>query len=264
MYRKRDKSDYIVQNVDLAFDILFYIAKKNIVKLKDLEEKFLVSPQTLEKILEILIIRGYINYNKRKKMYALGIKNFELGQSYLLHAEIRRQARPYLQKLATEFNENVYLAAKSNFEIVYIDAYEVNRDVVVKSRVGRLLPMYASASGKIHLAYMDKEDLDEFFKEVKLEKFTENTITEKEKLLQEIEETRKRGYAIDNEEWEKEVRCISVPVRNYTADVVAAITLSAPSFRLPFNLLHGKMKDLFLEVSNELSEKLGYSKEIQL
>ncbi|MCX7759701.1 MAG: IclR family transcriptional regulator [Hydrogenothermaceae bacterium] len=264
MHRKRDKSDYIVQNVDLAFDILFYIAKKNSVKLKDLEDKFLISPQTLEKIIEILIIRGYIDYNRRKKLYTLGIKNFELGQSYLLHGEIRRQARPYLQKLAAEFNENVYLAARSNFEIVYIDAYEVNRNVVVKSRVGRLLPMYASASGKIHLAYMDKEDLEEFFKEVKLEKFTENTITDREKLLQEIEETRKRGYAVDNEEWEKEVRCISVPVRNYTGDVVAAITLSAPSFRLPFNLLHGKMKDLFLEASNELSEKLGYSKEIQL
>lgn len=264
MHRKRDKADYIVQNVDLAFDILFYIAKRNSIKLRDIEEKFNVSPQTLEKILEILIIRGYIECNKRKKIYTLGIKNFELGQSYLIHGEIRKQARPYLQKLANEFGENVYLAARSNFEIVYIDAFEVQRNVVVKSRVGRLLPMYASASGKIHLSYMDKEDLEEFFKEVTLEKFTENTITDRESLLRELEETRKRGYAVDNEEWEIEVRCISVPVRDYSGDVVAALTLSAPSFRLPFNLLHGKMKDRFLEAAEDLSEKLGYSKEIQL
>lgn len=264
MYRKREKSDYIVQNVGLSFDILFYIAKKNSVKLKDLEDKFFVSSQALEKILEILIIRGYLDYNKRKKQYTLGIKNFELGQSYLSHGEIRRQARPYLQNLATEFNENVYLATRSNFEIVYIDAYEVSRNVIVKSRVGRLLPMYASASGKIHLAYMDNEDVEEFFREIKLEKFTENTIVDKQKLLEEIVLTRERGYAIDNEEWEKEVRCISVPVRNYTGDVVAAITLSAPSFRLPFDTLHGKIREKFLEASDELSEKLGYSKEIQL
>lgn len=264
MHRKREKSDYIVQNVDLAFDILFYVAKKNSIKLRDIEERFNISPQTLEKILEILIIRGYLDYNKRRKIYTLGIKNFELGQSYLLHGEIRKQARPYLQKLANEFGENVYLATKSNFEIVYIDAFEVQRNVVVKSRVGRLLPMYASASGKIHLAYMDKEDLEEFFKEVKLEKFTENTITDREKLLEELRQTREKGYAVDNEEWEKEVRCISVPVRNYTGDVIAALTLSAPSFRLPFNLLTGKIKDSFLEASEELSEKLGYSKEVQL
>lgn len=264
MHRKREKSDYIVQNVDLAFDILFYIAKRNSIKFRDIEEKFNVSPQTLEKVLEILIIRGYLEYNKRKKIYTLGIKNFELGQSYLIHGEIRKQARPYLQKLANEFGENVYLAAKSNFEIVYIDAFEVQRNVVVKSRVGRLLPMYASASGKIHLAYMDREDLEEFFREVKLEKFTENTITDRDSLLKELEETRSRGYAVDNEEWETEVRCISVPVRDYSGDVVAALTLSAPSFRLPFSLLHGKMKDRFLEASEELSEKLGYSKEIQL
>lgn len=264
MHRKREKSDYIVQNVDLAFDILFYIAKRNSIKFRDIEEKFNVSPQTLEKVLEILIIRGYLEYNKRKKIYTLGIKNFELGQSYLIHGEIRKQARPYLQKLANEFGENVYLAAKSNFEIVYIDAFEVQRNVVVKSRVGRLLPMYASASGKIHLAYMDREDLEEFFREVKLEKFTENTITDRDSLLKELEETRSRGYAVDNEEWETEVRCISVPVRDYSGDVIAALTLSAPSFRLPFSLLHGKMKDRFLEASEELSEKLGYSKEIQL
>lgn len=264
MHRKREKSDYIVQNVNLAFDILLYIAKRQNIKLKDLEEKFQISSANLEKILETLIIRGYLDYNKRKKIYSLGIKNFELGHSYLFHTEIRKQAKPFLQMIAQEFKENVYLAIRSGFEIVYIDSYEVPRNVVVKSRVGRLLPMYASASGKVHLAFMDKEDLDEFFKEVKLEKFTENTITNKSELLQELQEVRKNGYAIDNEEWEKEVRCISVPVRDYTGNVVAAVTLSAPSYRMPFNLVHGKMKDYFLKVSEELSEKLGYSKEIQI
>ncbi|ACN98579.1 IclR family transcriptional regulator [Sulfurihydrogenibium azorense] len=264
MHRKREKSDYIVHNVDLAFDILFYIARKQSVKTKDLEEKFNVSPTTLEKILETLVIRGYLDFNKRKKLYTLGIKNFELGHSYLSHSEIRRQARPFLQKLSEEFQENVYLATRSGFEIVYIDVYEVERNVVVKSRVGRLLPMYASASGKVHLAFMEKEEIEEFFREVKLERFTENTITDKNLLLKELEEVRKKGYAIDNEEWEKEVRCLSVPVRDYTGDVVAALTLSAPAFRLSFNLLHGKMKDSFLKASEELSEKLGYSKEIQL
>jgi len=264
MHRKREKSDYVVQNIDLAFDILFYIARKQSVKIKDLEEKFSVSTNTLEKILETLVMRGYLDFNKRKKIFTLGIKNFELGNSYISHSEIRRQARPYLQKLAEEFQENVYLATRSGFEIVYIDIYEVPRNVVVKSRVGRLLPMYASASGKVHLAFMEKEDLEEFFKEVKLEKFTENTITDKNLLLKELEEVRKKGYAIDNEEWEKEVRCLSVPVRDYSGDVVAALTLSAPSFRLSFDLIHGKMKDKFKKASEELSEKLGYSKEIQL
>ncbi|MGC8942055.1 MAG: IclR family transcriptional regulator [Sulfurihydrogenibium sp.] len=264
MHRKREKSDYVVQNIDLAFDILFYIARKQSVKIKDLEEKFSVSTNTLEKILETLVMRGYLDFNKRKKIFTLGIKNFELGNSYISHSEIRRQARPYLQKLAEEFQENVYLATRSGFEIVYIDIYEVPRNVAVKSRVGRLLPMYASASGKVHLAFMEKEDLEEFFKEVKLEKFTENTITDKNLLLKELEEVRKKGYAIDNEEWEKEVRCLSVPVRDYSGDVVAALTLSAPSFRLSFDLIHGKMKDKFKKASEELSEKLGYSKEIQL
>ncbi|HEV09177.1 MAG TPA: IclR family transcriptional regulator, partial [Sulfurihydrogenibium azorense] len=64
MHRKREKSDYVVQNIDLAFEILFYIARKQSVKIKDLEEKFSVSTNTLEKILETLVMRGYLDFNK--------------------------------------------------------------------------------------------------------------------------------------------------------------------------------------------------------
>jgi len=262
--KKREKTDYIVQHVDIAFDILLLLAKKAPLKLKEIEEKLNVSSNQIEKILEILIERGYVDFNRRKKVYYLGIKNFEIGHSYLSHTEIRDIAKPYLQKLSETVNENIYLAIRSGFEIVYIDAYEVNRSVVVKSRVGRLLPMYASASGKVHLADMEPEELEEFFKEVKFVPYTENTITDKEKLIEQLQEVKKNGFAIDNEEWEKEVRCLSVPVRNYTGKVVAAVTLSFPAYRISFDKLLTEIKDLFIDTANQLSEKLGYSKELFL
>ncbi len=261
MYRKRTKKDYIVHNVALAFDILFFIAKNSEVSLEEIEKNIDASLYQIEKILEVLINRGYVNYNPKRKTYSLGIKNFEVGYSYLSHVDLRNIARPYLQYLGEKFQENVYLAVRSGFEIVYIDAYEVNRPVVVKSRVGRLLPLYASASGKIHLADMDEDELEEFFREEKLVPYTSKTITDKEELLKHIRMVKENGYAIDDEEWEEEVRCLSVPVRDHTGRVVAAMTLSAPSWRIPYEELTGKVKDEFIKKSEELSERLGYTQE---
>ncbi len=260
MQRKRNKGQYVVHNVETAFKILFFLAENPNVSLKQIKQHIKGSPQQIDKILEVLVEKGYIYFNKKQKTYSLGVKNFELGHSYLSHIEIRKISRPYLQKLGDEINENVYLATMSNWEVVYIDAYEIDRPVMVKSRVGKLLPAYASASGKIHLAYLSEDELEEFFKEVEFRKFTPKTITDRDEFLKHLKEVREKGYAIDDEEWEKEVRCLSVPIRNYSGKVIAAITLSAPAYRLPFEKIN-EIKDKFLQTSAEISEKLGYYQE---
>ncbi|NPA54460.1 MAG: IclR family transcriptional regulator [Aquificae bacterium] len=259
MRRKRTKNEYIVHNVDSAFDILFFIAKNPQSTILDIEENVDISHQQTEKILDVLVNRGYVNYNKKKKTYSLGIRNFEVGHSYLTHVDLRKIAKPYLQELGEKYQENIYLAIRSGYEIVYIDAYEIDRPVLVKSRVGKLLPMYASASGKIHLADMDEEELEDFFRHVKLVPFTKKTITDKDKLLKHLEEVKQNGFAIDDEEWEDEVRCLSVPVRDYTGKVAAGITLSAPSYRIPKEKLINEVKEDFLQKVKELSERLGYT-----
>ena len=258
MNRKRKKKDYIVHNVDITFEVLFALAKNPNSSFNQLKESVKTSKNQLEKILSILTTRGYVDYNPKHETYSLGIKNFELGYSYLYHIDIREIAKPYLQELGETFKENVYLAIRSGWEIVYIDSYEIDRPVMVKSRVGKLLPMYASASGKIHLAFMEENELEEFFKNVELKAYTDKTITDEKTLREHLEKVKKEFYAIDDEEWEKEVRCLSVPVWDYKGEVAAAITLSAPSFRIPYSKLI-EIKDTFLEKSKELSERLGYS-----
>jgi DNA-binding IclR family transcriptional regulator len=120
--------------------------------------------------------------------------------------------------------------------------------------------MYASASGKVHLAFMEESELDEFFASVQLIPYTPKTITDENILRKHLQEVREKGYAIDDEEWENEVRCLSVPVFDYKGEVAAAITLSGPSFRVTYDKIL-QIKDLFIEKSKELSESLGYSEE---
>ena len=261
MQRKREKKEYIVHNIDTAFEILFLISHRGNLNLKEIEKEIKISSSQLKKIVNILVNRDYLIFDKKRKSYSLGIKNFEVGYSYLSHVEIRRIARPFLMELGEKFKENVYLAIRSAWEIVYIDAFEVDRPVTVKSRIGKLLPMYASASGKVILSYMDEEELEEFFEEVKLIPFTNKTITNRDQLINHLKRVRDWGFAIDNEEWEYEVKCISVPIWDYTGKIVAAITLSAPSYRLSKEKIF-EIKDIFKEKAKKLSEKLGYSEEL--
>ena len=256
--RHRDRQSYIVQHLYLAFKILYLMAEEGEKSRSEISKHFNENENQIFKILETLEKRGYVQFNKKRNKYFLGIKNFEIGQEYLKKLELRKLAYPYLKYLSEKFKETVYLAVKSNFEIVYIEAHEVKRPVLVKSRLGRLLPMYASASGKVHLANMSELELEEFFKDVKLISYTKKTITDKSRLLEEIEKVRKNGFAIDDEEFEEEVRCISVPVKNFKNEVVGAITLSAPSFRMPKEKLLTEIKDEFIDKVNELSYKLGF------
>jgi len=259
MHEEFEGNNYKVKSVDLAFDILFKISEERFLTLSQLSKIFQIKEKKIKEILDTLIKRGYLHFNTKNNSYSLGIKNFEIGQSYLNNLDLRKLAKNYLKYLAEKFNETVYLAVRSNFEIVYMDSYEVNRTVSVKSRLGKLLPMYASASGKVHLADMSKTELEEFFKEVELKKFTPKTITDKETLLKHIEEVKKNGYAIDDEEWEEEVRCLSVPVKNYKNNVIAAITISAPSFRVSKEKLINEVKDEMIKKAEELSRELGYN-----
>jgi len=252
-------NNYKVKSVDLAFDILFKISEKKSLSLPKISEIFKIKEKKVQGILETLLKRGYLSFNKKNNTYSLGIKNFEVGQAYLDNLDLRKLAKGYLKYIAEKFNETVYLAVRSNFEIVYMDSYEVNRTVSVKSRLGKLLPMYASASGKVHLADMSETELEEFFKEVELKKYTPKTITDKEILKKHIEEVKRNGYAIDDEEWEEEVRCLSVPVKNYKNNVVAAITISAPSFRVSKEKLINEVKDEMIKKAEELSRELGYN-----
>ena len=256
--RHRDRQTYIVQHLYLAFKILYLMAEEGEKKKSEISKHFNENENQISKILETLEKRGYVQFNKRKEKYFLGIKNFEIGQAYLKKLELRKLAFPYLKYLSEKFKETVYLAVKSSFEVVYIEAYEVKRPVLVKSRLGRLLPMYASASGKVHLANMSELELEEFFKDVKLIPYTKKTIIDKDRLVKEIQSVKESGFAIDDEEFEEEVRCISVPVKNFKNDVVGAITLSAPSFRMSKEKLITEIKDEFMEKVNELSCKLGY------
>lgn len=251
----RDKSFYLIQNVDHALRILFLIEEEP-RSVEDLQKETGLKPERIERILETFVEREWVSYQEESGKYMLGVKCFELGRAYFEHLDVRNLARPILRKVVERLKENSYLTTRIGYEVLYIEKQEVEREVGILSRFGRVLPMYASASGKVFLAYFDERELEDYFRKVRWVKYTDRTKTPDE-IKEELEEIRKKGYSVNIGEYEEDVVSIAAPVFDYAGKVNYTVSVVAPAHRVPEEVLLTKFKDVVVESAEELSKRLG-------
>ena len=258
---KRDKHDYTIQSVIHALDILeaFRGASADDLGVTELAERLNLHKNNVFRLLATLETRGYIEQNKLTGNYRLGIRTFEMGQCFLSQTGLLKQARPVIEDLVRKCNESAYLAVLQCDRVVYLDIAETSQSVRVANRVGHLLPAYCTAVGKVQLAYLSQEELDRIFARPKLEKFTPNTIIDREELLEHLKEVARKGYALDIEEYEDEVMCVSVPVMDYTGRVVAGICISGPGCRMTRKRMEAELLPLLKTAAQDISRRLGHN-----
>ena len=256
---KREKSSYIIQSVAHALDLLEeFSGDVNELGVTELSRRLKLHKNNVFRLLATLEAKGYVEQNKITENYRLGLKALELGQRYIKQVGLIKQAKPFLEEIVNKVNETTYLGILRDGFAVYLDAVEAKRTVRVVSRVGLRLPAHCSAIGKAQVAYLSESELERIFPNKTLEKFTENTITDREKLFEHLKEVREKGYAIDNEEYEKEVKCVGVPIFDYTGRVVGGISVSGPAYRMTDERLEEEIIPVVKEVGGKISRKLGY------
>ncbi len=164
--RRKDKTEYVVHAVDRALDILesFGYSKEEL-GVTELSNKLKLPKNNVFRLLATLECRGYIEQDRRSGNYRLGIKTFEVGNVFLHHLGLRRQARPVLEDLVAKCNETAYLAVIDGPEVVYILMQETAHTVRVASRMGHRLPAYCTAGGKVQLAHESQERFGEIFRD---------------------------------------------------------------------------------------------------
>lgn len=202
--------------------------------------------------------RGYVEQNPKTENYRLGLKVFEMAQVYLHKSGLVRHARPVLLDMVSKCNESAYISILSQGEVVYLDLVEGRQVVKLIARVGRRLPSYCTAAGKIQLAYQSEDDLERLFKDRPLERHTPTTVADFGSLLEELASCAERGYAIDNQEYEDEVKCVAAPVRDYTRRVVAGVSIAGPSYRMDDVRIREELVPLSVRAAEAISGKLGY------
>jgi IclR family KDG regulon transcriptional repressor len=257
---KREKTDYIIQSVVHALDIIeSFKGCKEDQGVTELAKRLRLHKNNVFRLLATLETRGYIEQNKLNGNYHLGVKTFEMGQVFIAQTGLLKQARPVMDDLVHLCNETVYVGVLRGDRVVYLDIAETTQSVRVANRVGTLLPAYCTAVGKAQLAYLGEDELDKIFVKAKLQAYTKNTITEKDKLKAHLKEVAKKGYALDLEELEPDVFCIGVPVLDYTGSVVAGMCISGPGCRMGKKRMETELLPLVKSAGMEVSKRLGYN-----
>ena len=183
------------------------------------------------RIIKNLENAGYLEKDPDTLKYKLGSKIYYLGSLAEPHTNVRKTARPFLQKLNEECDETVHLAVLHRGEALYLDKIEGKKTIRVITSIGMKLPAHCSGVGKVLLADLSEQGLEEIIREKGLPRRTANTITDPKKLRAELAQIRQQGYAIDCEEIEEGLECAAAPVRNSKGEVVAAVSVSVPRDR---------------------------------
>jgi DNA-binding IclR family transcriptional regulator len=163
---------------------------------------------------------------------------------------------PVMESIATSINETVQLASLDGLENVYLAKVDSSHPLRLQSEVGRRLYSHATGLGKVLLAHLAYDDLIGRLATTTLPHFTSNTVTDPERLLEELARVRERGFAIDAEEYTPGLCCVAVPVHHSSGRVIAAISFSLPLTRADMGLLSTALC-LLAEGSLRITQRLG-------
>jgi DNA-binding IclR family transcriptional regulator len=258
------KPSNLVQALERAFSILDILGQSpQGISIRDLSSKISLPKGTTHRLLSSLSYFGYVRQDSKTRNYFLGFKLVELGNLLLSQLDLRKEAEPFLTDLAERTKETVHMVFLDRGEIVYIDKVELDHNpsgLRMASRVGLRNPAHSSAVGKVLLSHLPEEELNHLIKEKGLTKRTENTITDPIQLKEHLKTVRSQGYAIDDEENEKGIRCVAAPLYNEIGKVVAAISISAPAFRVTKKVIQESLKREVMETAFKISQRLGFSR----
>ncbi len=199
--------------------------------LKQLAMETRLHPSTAHRILNVMV-RNRVVDRVEPGTYRLGMRLLELGALVRSRISIRQEALPYMQELHQQLGETVNLSVRHDDEVIYVERTSSGTQMMrVVQIIGARAPLHITAVGKIFLAADGPEKCLEYARRTGLPKFTDNTHTDQASLLKEIERARQFGYALDNEEAEKGISCVGAGICNDEGQLVAGLSVSAPSER---------------------------------
>jgi IclR family transcriptional regulator, pca regulon regulatory protein len=185
-----------------------------------------------------LITLEYLGYvTSDRKMYALTPKVLRLGQSYMHSARLPRIVQPELHKLAYGLKEASSAGVLEGADVICIAATSAGRVVSSTLQPGTRVPAYCTANGRVLLSSLPQADLDAWIAKQTFAPLTPSTITNPDRLRAEIARARQQGYATVDQELELGLRTISVPLKSYRGEVLAAMNISVHAARVSMDQL---------------------------
>lgn len=247
-----------VQSAERIFQVMEMLADNGEMGLMELSAALGLHKSTVHRLLMSLIYMGYAKQDETTQKYMLSYKVVNMAGKVLDRTDVLQVAKPYMERLSDLSGETVHLVQRDENNILYIYKIEAKVGTIrMVSHVGMVHPMYCSGVGKAIMATLPEEEVKKIWNESIIEKKTDKTITDYDKMLEVLEEVRINGYALDEEENEKGVRCIAACLYGHQKEVKYAFSISGPTSRMTKERVRELSVDM-LKVQEELSGELGY------
>lgn len=248
-----------IQSIDRAVAILECFTEENKeLRLGEIADRLDLNKSTVHGIVSTLKYHGFISQNEETQKYKLGIRFIEFGDFVSNSINIRKAAKPIIDEVCLKIQETVQIAMLDGIDVLWIDKSESTKSIKITTKIGSRLPAYTTADGKVVLCYKDKEKLKDYLPK-KIPKYTKNTITNKTVFMKRLEEIKKDGYAIDNEEFVEGLICVAAPIFDHEGKVRFSLSTTGPAFRMNKE----RVKELIViikEAADEISRRIGYKK----
>jgi IclR family KDG regulon transcriptional repressor len=230
-----------VQSLARAFGIMEEVARsRDGISLAELSKRVGLHNSTTFHLVKTMVSLGYIRQIKDSKRYRIGRPLFALAASALDEIEMVSLAMPVLEDLSRETGESGHFAVRMGDSVVVIARTAAPGAFQLTERVGVVRPAHCTALGKVILAALRVDQIDRFLARIELTAVTPKSITELGVLKKDISEVRSSGIAFDDGEFNPEVRCVAVPVKDFTGQVIGAIGISGPIWRLSIQALQSR------------------------
>jgi DNA-binding IclR family transcriptional regulator len=212
---------------------------------------------TAHRLLKTLTERGYAEKTSAGT-YRIGLKLMEVVSVYINSLELLTEARPYVARITADLNLTAHLGILEGDQVVYIERMDAYSVIKLYAQIGIRVHAYCSSLGKCLLSNFSRDELDKVLENCSFERFTPNTITSRDEMHEELKKVRQRGWAIDDQEFDINNRCIGAPIYDYRGEIIAAVSASGT----PAVLTDDRIRDVADYVKNaaaEISHNLGYA-----
>lgn len=244
-----------MQLVDRVLKSIEILSKEESgMSVSELSEALEIPASSTHRVLKSLQSNHFVIQNMETKKYSLSYKIYSICSGMRENSSLIALARPYMKRLVEEIHYPVVLCVLNGEKIINLDCVENSNASIYMVQTGNELPLYNTSSGRVFAAYMPPECAYDILNRTDRCKKTPHTKTEMSELMKELEEIRKQGYAIIDEELQIGIQGISCPITDYRGTVIAAIATTTVKSEKSINeSLIEKVKTCADRISEEIS-----------
>ena len=249
-----------VPAVERALDILEYlIAHNKATGIKQIAAELRLPKVSVFRIMKSLESKGYVFNQGKSGLYVLGAKIVSMSNAVSRDANLAQIANPYMFELARRTGQTVQLGVLFEYQVMYIDQIRTTDSLSLIVPARKPFAVNTSAGGKVLVAHLEADRLAEFLDHTVLASPTEQAITDKERFGEELARVREQGYAIDDEEFARGIRCIAAPIHNSGGENIASLGITGHTQEITDERIPQLLADT-VQTADKVSQALGFRK----